>query len=170
MVITGVADRAADRIGHLVYLDAATPRNGQSLVDVAGPLMQMAREAGRVVDGVELVLFPEAALPFYGVTDPDALTWMSERLTPHPWRCFEQPLRLENEAALRAIPQSHIVCTETLPTRDPELLARAREAGRLWDIDTGHDLMITEPDAVAELLAGLAGPVATAEARPEGAG
>ncbi|MGH1553515.1 alpha/beta fold hydrolase [Streptomyces sp. L7] len=25
MVITGVADRALDRVGHLVYLDAATP-------------------------------------------------------------------------------------------------------------------------------------------------
>jgi pimeloyl-ACP methyl ester carboxylesterase len=29
MVITGAADRAADRVGHLVYLDAATPANGQ---------------------------------------------------------------------------------------------------------------------------------------------
>jgi hypothetical protein len=28
----------------------------------------------------------------------------------------------------------------------------ARAAGRLWDIDTGHDLMITEPEAVAALL------------------
>jgi hypothetical protein len=28
----------------------------------------------------------------------------------------------------------------------------ARAAGRLWDIDTGHDLMITEPDAVADAL------------------
>jgi pimeloyl-ACP methyl ester carboxylesterase len=37
MVITGVADRAAARVGRLVYLDAATPVNGQSLVDVAGP-------------------------------------------------------------------------------------------------------------------------------------
>jgi len=32
MVITGVADRATDRVGHLVYLDAAYPQNGQSLV------------------------------------------------------------------------------------------------------------------------------------------
>jgi hypothetical protein len=24
--------------------------------------------------------------------------------------------------------------------------------GRLWDIDTGHDLMITEPPAVADAL------------------
>jgi pimeloyl-ACP methyl ester carboxylesterase len=35
MVITGVADRATDRIGRLVYLDSATPVNGQSLLDVA---------------------------------------------------------------------------------------------------------------------------------------
>ena len=40
----------------------------------------------------------------------------------------------------------------TLGTRDPELMAKARGAGRLWDIDTGHDLMITEPQAVAEAL------------------
>ena len=28
----------------------------------------------------------------------------------------------------------------------------ARSAGRLWDIDTGHDLMITEPEKVTEAL------------------
>jgi pimeloyl-ACP methyl ester carboxylesterase len=153
MVITGVADRAADRVGHLVYLDAATPADGQSLVDIAGPMMAAARARGRVVDGVELVLFPGTEpLPHYGVTDPDDVAWMDERLTPHPWRCFEQPLRLTNEAALRAIPQSHIVCTSTLATRDRDRMAAARAAGRLWDIDTGHDLMITEPEAVAALL------------------
>ena len=27
-----------------------------------------------------------------------------------------------------------------------------RQAGRLWDIDTGHDLMITEPQAVTDAL------------------
>ena len=31
-------------------------------------------------------------------------------------------------------------------------MAKARAEDRLWDIDTGHDLMITEPEAVAELL------------------
>jgi pimeloyl-ACP methyl ester carboxylesterase len=153
MVITGVADRAPDRVGHLVYLDAATPVDGQSLVDIAGPMMEAARARGRVVDGVELVLFPGTEpLPHYGVTDPDDIAWMDERPTPHPWRCFEQALRLTNEAALGAIPQSHIVCTSTLATRDPARIEAARAAGRFWDIDTGHDLMITEPGAVAALL------------------
>jgi len=94
----------------------------------------------------------------YGVTDPDDLAWMADRLTPHPWRCFEQPLKLGNEAALWAIPQYHIVCTSTLATRDPSLMAGARAAGRLREIDTGHDLMITEPRAVADALLAVAAP------------
>jgi len=153
MVITGAADRVPDRVGRLVYLDAATPVNGQSLVDVAGPVINAVRPMGEVVDGIELVLQPgpDAGL-LYGVTDPDDLAWMAERLTPHPWKCFEQPLALSNEDALWAIPQFHIVCTSTLPTRDRDQMARAKAEGRLWDIDTGHDLMITEPEQTADAL------------------
>src|SRR5262245_2795677 len=153
MVVTGVADRAADRIGRLVYLDAANPVNGQSLVDVAGPVIEAVRPDGRVVDGVELVLLPSPdAGRLYGVTDPGDLAWMADRLTGHPWACFEQKLELGNEAALGEIPQYHVVCTSTLGTRDPGLMETARAEGRLWDIDTGHDLMITEPEAVADVL------------------
>jgi pimeloyl-ACP methyl ester carboxylesterase len=153
MVITGVADRIPDRVGRLVYLDAANPVNGQSLVDVAGPVIEAVRPDGRVVDGVELVLLPSPdAGRLYGVTDPDDLAWMAERLTGHPWQCFEQKLELTNEPALWAIPRYHVVCTSTLATRDADLLEQARAEGRLWDIDTGHDLMITEPEAVADAL------------------
>ncbi len=153
MVITGAADKAADRVGKLVFLDAATPRNGESLVDVAGPVINAVRPMGQVVGGIELVLLPapDAGL-LYGVTDPDDLAWMAERLTGHPWKCFEQPLTLQNEDALWAIPQYHIVCTSTVATRDKTLMDRARADGRLFEIDTGHDLMITEPARTADAL------------------
>ncbi|HUE09086.1 MAG TPA: alpha/beta hydrolase [Acidimicrobiales bacterium] len=153
MVITGAADRKPERVGRLVYLDAATPVNGQSLEDVAGPVINAVRPMGQVVDGIELVLWPgpDAGL-LYGVTDPEDLAWMAERLTPHPWKCFDQPLELGNEDLLWAIPQYHIVCTSTLPTRDRDQMARAKAEGRLWDIDTGHDLMITEPEKTADAL------------------
>ena len=153
MVITGAADLAADRVGRLVFLDAANPVNGQSLLDVAGPIIEMVRPLGEVRAGVELVLLPapDAGL-LYGVEDPDDLAWMAERLTPHPWQCFEQPLDLQHEDALWVIPQYHIVCSSTLATRDPELMATAKAEGRLWVIDTGHDLMITEPEATAQAL------------------
>lgn len=156
MVITGAADHAPDRVGHLVYLDAMAPKDGQSLVDVAGPFMAAARSDSRIIDGVEMCLFPsEDTLPFYGVIDPSALDWMRERLTPHPWKCFEQPLRLTNQAALQSIPQSHICTTTFMSLRNVDSL-RAKWDGRVWDIDTGHDLMITEPHKVAELLESVA--------------
>ena len=153
MVITGAADRAADRVGKLVYLDAANPRNGQSLVDIAGPVIEVTRPMGEVVDGVELILLPApGASAFYGVDDPDDQAWVDARLTGHPWSCIEQKLWLTNEDALWAIPQFHIVCESTIPTRDPRLIETARAEGRLWHIDTGHDLMISEPQFVADAL------------------
>jgi pimeloyl-ACP methyl ester carboxylesterase len=156
MVITGAADRGTDRVGHRVYLDAAYPTNGQSLVDHAGPAILGARQGARVVDGVELVLFAGTdPLGFYGVTDPEMIEWMKPRLTPHPWACFEQKLILRNEEAMRAIPESHIICSITKPGRDMELLNQ-RSDGRVWDIDTGHDLMLTEPDWVADRLCDVA--------------
>jgi pimeloyl-ACP methyl ester carboxylesterase len=156
MVIVGVADRALDRVGHLVYLDAARPRNGESLVDVAPTPMNAAREAGRVVDGIELVIFPEYILPAMGVTDPDDVAWMGDKLTPHPWKTFEQPLRLENEEAVELIPRTIVNCIPTLSLDMQKDTSRLFDADRVWEIDTGHDLMITEPEQVAEMLGRLA--------------
>ena len=155
MVITGVADRAPGHIAHLVYLDAANPRNGQSLVDVAGPMMQFARTMGETRDGIELVLLPEKTPPqFYGVTDPTQIAWMQAKLSPHPWKCFETPLDLRNEAVLWAIPQTHLICSSTRESRAESLTAPY--SGPIHDIDTGHDLMLTQPDWVAARLLDIA--------------
>ena len=152
MVITGVADRCPERVGHRVYLDAAYPDDGQSLVDHAGPIILAAKAMGKVVDGIELVLFPgDDPLLFYGVTDPDLQAWMKPKLTPHPWACFEQKLHFQDEARMRAIPESHIICTSTIPGRDMERLKAASD-DRIWQIDTGHDLMISEPEQTAQAL------------------
>jgi pimeloyl-ACP methyl ester carboxylesterase len=151
-VITGAADRAPDRVAHRVYLDSMEPKDGQSMVDIAGPFMAAAQLDSRTVDGVQMCLFPsDETLPYYGVVDPETLDWMRERLTPHPVRCFQQPLTLTDPAALQSIPQSHISTTMFLSLRN---VGRIREKadGRVWDIDTGHDLMITEPHKVAEYL------------------
>ena len=159
MVITGTADRAPDRIGQIVYLDAASPRDGQSLVDVAPALMDFARSDSRVVDGVDLVLWSSPDLGrLYGVTDPGDLAWMQRHLTPHPWRCFEQPLHLGDEARVRAIPRTDIVCVSALTDRESPNEDRSVGAERVWEIETGHDLMITEPRAVADMLLRLASP------------
>lgn len=152
MVITGAADRAPDRVGHRVYLDAAYPDDGQSLHEHAFSSIDPTRQGMWVEDGVELVMKPDPGHPaFFGIHDPKLAQWTYERLTPQPWACFSQKLVLRGEAAMRAIPESHIICTQTARGRDMDRL-RANSGGRVWDIDTGHDLMLTEPEWVADRL------------------
>jgi len=159
MVITGVADRAPGRIRRLVYLDAAHPRNGDSLCDVAPEQMAFAQLTSRVVDGVEVVLCPDAIDPgLFGISDPAEVAWTAERLTAHPWRCFTQKLQLRDEAALGRIPRTNINCTESLARSDASARQRQIEGEHAWEIDTGHDLMITEPEKLAAMLLSLASP------------
>lgn len=152
MVITGVADRASDRVGHRVYLDAAYPQDGESLHEHAFGNIDRLREGMYLVNSTEVVMKPEPFYAgFFGIHDPELADWTNARLTPQPWACFSQKLVLRNEAAMRAIPESHLICTETAATRDMDKL-RANSDGRVWDIDTGHDLMLTEPQWVADRL------------------
>src|SRR5262249_14896788 len=94
-VITGVADRAMPRIGHLVFVDAGHPKNGDALGN--NEVMQQAHRDGRTINGVELVVFPGSPMTkFFGVRKPEDLAWMNPKITPHPWKSFAQPLRLKN--------------------------------------------------------------------------
>ncbi|WP_159982740.1 MULTISPECIES: alpha/beta hydrolase [unclassified Novosphingobium] len=152
MVITGVADRATDRVGHRVYLDAAYPNDGESLHDHAFAMIDPLRPGMYIVDGVELVMKPDPAFAgFFGIHDPILAEWTNSRLTPQPWKCFTQKLHLTNEQRMRAVPETHIICTSTIFGRDMAILTN-RSEGRVWDIDTGHDLMLTEPAWVADRL------------------
>jgi pimeloyl-ACP methyl ester carboxylesterase len=157
MVITGVADRAPGRVGRLVYLDAAHPSNGESLADNTPGLMNEAHDDMRVVDGVELVVFPDSpSMRHMGVADPDDYAWMVSKITPHPWACFSQKLVLRNEDAVRRIHRTSINCTPVLKMRPEASRRRALDADLLFEIDTGHDLMITEPERTADALAQVA--------------
>lgn len=153
MVITGIADRALARVGHLVFLDAAQPRDGEALADIAYTMMDAAYARMRVVDGIEMVLFqdPEAT-SLYGIDDPDIVAWMKPRLKPHPWACFSQKLAMGREDEVCKLPRTIINCKATLTLRPPEFRHRAFEGDHVFEIDTGHDLMISEPRQVADML------------------
>jgi pimeloyl-ACP methyl ester carboxylesterase len=159
MVITGAADRAADRVGKLVFLDAANPVDGQSLAALTGPMITDQLALSRIVDGTEMVMFPDdydrmwQVQDYFGVSDPADRAWLKERLTAQPWKTFDQPLRLGNQEAFDAIPQFHVSCESTFKHREgSEVIQRAIAEDRLWRLDTGHDLMLTEPEALAAIL------------------
>jgi pimeloyl-ACP methyl ester carboxylesterase len=153
MVITGVADVAADRIRELVYLDAAHPRDGESLLDTAPQAMAFARASSKIVDGVELVMWPnDEMVAAMGCTDPEDIAILRARMMPHPWKAFEERLRFVNGEASARIPRTNINCTASIQHSSSADRSRQTEGHRNFEIDTGHDLMMTEPHKVTDML------------------
>lgn len=157
-VIAGAADRARDRVGQLAFLDAVILRDGESLAGTTPALRDLFAHEGRTVDGVALTLWPDSAMtrPIYGIEDEAVWEWMRPRLSPHPWKCFTDPLALTAPEAVAAIARTIVNCPGTLALRAAEVLPRYRDAANVWQIDTGHDLMLTEPEKTAEMLLRLA--------------
>jgi pimeloyl-ACP methyl ester carboxylesterase len=147
-VITAVSEVAPDRLGRLIYLDASVPRDGESNNDVVGPVMaaQLRSSAAANGDGWRV---PPADYVVARLSAP-LRPWVSERLTPHPLRSFEDAVRLRSSEAA-ALPRTFIRTTQS--DLYDRLIRQAREAG--WhcrEIGGGHYAMLTEPAAVIAAL------------------
>ncbi|MFD3525351.1 alpha/beta fold hydrolase [Streptomyces sp. NPDC058653] len=156
LVVSSVANQVPDRIGHLVYLDAMVPEDGESAADVQPVTRNLIEQAARSGSGWRIPPLPEMPPPFglFGVTDPADIAWLRTMLSDQPVRCLQQPVRLDNPA-MDAIPRTHIHCTVK-----PEGIARRPVApiqpngapARVWELPTGHDCMITMPAELTDLL------------------
>lgn len=164
MVITGVADRAKDRLRHVVYLDAFVPADGESsathivkLLDPAASEVDFAAEiARRRATGNALGGGPPDLDRLFGI--PVAMAekhaWVKRRVTPHPVGTQVTPVHLVNGGA-DDLPRTYILCAGA-PDRTPFMAL----AGRLrhddgWtyrELDTTHDAMVTMPAETAALL------------------
>lgn len=156
-VITGVAGEVPGRIAELVFLDAPHTANGESLCDASPGMTARIEEQTRVIDGVALTLFPTPdVMRAFGIEDPVDIDWALSLLTPHPIACLTEKLVLSDEAGMRAIPRTTVDCTPTIARREAAMNARAQASQRTFQIDTGHDLMITRPREVADILLAVA--------------
>jgi pimeloyl-ACP methyl ester carboxylesterase len=144
MVVTGVAGRTAERLAHIVYLDAHVPADGQSVIDLLG-FTRPGYETEQWVD-------PPGT---FGVKDEVDLAWVQAKMTPHPTRSMRQPVALP-------------IPLEDLPVQRTYVLAELEPLGA-WFADNAakyetdprwhfvrmqavHDMMVTEPEQTAAIL------------------
>jgi pimeloyl-ACP methyl ester carboxylesterase len=149
MVATGVADKAADRIARVVYIDAFAPKDGQSLFDLVGPKAEANMRAGAQKDGDGWRLPLNPMPPDMA---PEDAAWAVPRRRPQPIKTFEQKIRLESKAT----PPCHYIYAKKNGPGDVfrQFGERAKtEAGwRYYEIDASHNPHITSPDALMALL------------------
>lgn len=151
MVVTGVADCAADRIRLLVHLDAFAPKDGQALADLVPEefmesLMSIAKERG---DG--LVPLPSELLPPAGALPAGVQDAYIGRLVPQPAATMTEPVRLSS--AIDQLPRAYVHCTGY----DDSLMGPFVERGRAqgWiirELDTQHDLQLFDKDGTAAVI------------------
>jgi pimeloyl-ACP methyl ester carboxylesterase len=152
MVITGVAERAPERIRRLVYLDAFVPENGKCLLDYVEQAVPERAAAFRK-EGGQLGSVTPPPLSLWGLVRPEHLAFARQRENAHSFHCFTQPVRLANPQA-RALPKTFIYCSSPATGSFDGFAAKYRSdpTWRFHELATGHDAMILVPEELAAIL------------------
>ena len=148
MVATGVADRARDRVAHLIYLDAFVPKDGQSLSDLVPEAQrQRMRDSVKAGDGWRV-----APNPTSGDTSPEDQAWVGRHRLPQSIKCFEQPVGLQGGLS---VPRSFIQCmryAEQGPFGQFAQRAKTESGWRFYEIDASHSPNVTNPELLVKTL------------------
>lgn len=160
-VITGVADRVPERLQQLVYLDAATPVDGQSSADsFPGRRDQLEEQARRSGDGWKIEPTPVPPDQPAEITE-----WARPRRSPMPIKTMTSPLKLA--LGETTLPRAFVYCTLGKQPDSPQAARGERLRNdprwRYFELDTGHNLHYTAPKETVAILLELANaPVAAA--------
>lgn len=149
--VSGVADRMPERMRRIVYLDATMLENGQTPFGLLPKDVVEARTQAAETSSGGLSIPPPPAAAF-GVSEPAQAAWLEARLTPHPFSTFVSPLKLANKIG-NGLPATYIMCVD--PLYGPLQASRdwVKKNGMMTvEIRTGHDAMVTAPDALTDLL------------------
>ena len=157
LVIAGVADRMPERIRSLVFLDAALPHEGKSMLDLVPTERRATVERLARAEGGGL-LVPASLVLDTGIVDERGRAAYLARMSPHPLRSLQHPVRLAGRwldvpnkvyvlASLK--PTHHFVEYYEWASRTPGWSVRK--------IASNHFPMTTMPDETATLLMELGG-------------
>jgi pimeloyl-ACP methyl ester carboxylesterase len=153
-VVSGALEHVAQRVAHLVYLDAFVPEaSGQSVAE-------LFRGAGRPpVEINEAWQLPPKERDF---DSPDEGRWVSQRRTPQPAGTFTDAVYLARPIEEYPFTRTYIRATRNPPgdavlgaLEQSAARARSSKAWRYLEIETGHMIPSNRPAELAKILAAL---------------
>jgi pimeloyl-ACP methyl ester carboxylesterase len=144
-----ISRATATRATRLVYLCAFMPLEGESLVGTGdgrpSPWIQM-------LDGGLMQPDPaQAGTVFYGDCDPEISKWAQSKIRPQSAATMLEPVL---HPSWRNVPSTYVVCANdmALPA-DVQRNVFAPRASEVIELQVSHSPFLSQPDAVADLLA-----------------
>lgn len=160
MLGTAAADRLPGRLKHLVYVDAVVPRPGESWSSTHASTTREARLAAAQASAEFSFPAPDPAI--FGLAGAD-YEWVKRRQTPHPGHTYSAPLAFDPQR-VAAVPRTFVNCTQPALATIDAIRPRLADP-RFWDgawlggggtrvveLKTGHDPMVSAPEALTQLL------------------
>ena len=152
-VVSCVADRIGTKISHIMYLDAVLPTNGSAFLqpEVGEERIKIAKEG---------YLLAKPEMKFLGIPKEHPLyDWVATHLVEHLLPTLMEKVHYKNNGP-RNIQKTFVRCLQNARrgknTPDPaEEIASRDPTWKYLTIDTGHDLMVTEPKKTAQILMAL---------------
>ena len=154
MVVTGALEHVADRIAHLVYLDAFVPSDGDSVFD------RLGGTPSPLETGADWLVPP---LP-RELGDPTAQAFSDARRSPQPIGTFAERVRVTQPLETYDFSLTYIKATADDGEPDDSFFwqaARRAQASADWnyhEIATHHLVPFTHPEEVAAILVDLVKP------------
>jgi pimeloyl-ACP methyl ester carboxylesterase len=154
-VISGAIEQLEDRVTDIVFVDAFLPNDGERGIDLVTDV-QRASILDAVARGDTSRPGPTSAA--LKVQDADAARWVDAKITPQPIGVSLHPLRLTG--ARERVRAKLYIRTPLFPSArfDAALATCAQDSSWRTAImdNCGHDPMVDQPDALCELLEGVA--------------
>lgn len=147
MVVTGAMARLADRVAHLVYLDAFVPGDGDSVERLVGGLPPGDTDRPWLLPARPRTLATE-----------EETVWASERRSLQPIGTFTEAVSLPTPLDAFGCSLTYIKATADPDEDDDSAFSRAARlaAGSpnwtLHEIATNHLIPLMEPEALASIL------------------
>jgi len=151
-----VAERVPQRIAHLVFVSCTVPSEGEAVLDMLAPdVEELARE--NLLNRVAGVLPEEMSRRmFCNDMDEEQTHFVLDHLVPEAWRPMRTPSQL---AGLRGgIPATYVklLRDQSVPPDLQDAMIRNIGEPRVVEIDSGHNVMVSQPEALARVLNELA--------------
>jgi pimeloyl-ACP methyl ester carboxylesterase len=152
-IITAVADRRPEAVAKRVYLDAFVGEDGETAVSLQPETVAHHWSESAAEQGFGW-LVPVRKLQVLGVTEQADVDWLTPRLTPHPWKTYTDPLRLTG--AVDAVAAAFIECVDWMRVFEGQAVRARAKGWPVHELPTGHEAMVTAPEALATMLHELA--------------
>jgi pimeloyl-ACP methyl ester carboxylesterase len=157
MIISGVADRLADPIKRLVYINAFVPLNGECLNDMVPPHYIGLFDAIAGANN-NAVMLPFEIWRESFINDADfALAKSSfDKLNPHAYGTFTDKIKLSKQLAEMPIGKSYVNCQQdtAMPHSHPWHPRLSERLGlfRLVECPGSHEMFFSNPSRLAQAI------------------